>query len=582
MFKKFISYYKPHKKLFALDMLASLLVSLIGLCYPMITRKMLNEWVPNHLDLLVYFGLLLLLLYFIRMCLKFFIQYYGHIIGVKMQAQMRSDLFRKLQKLPYTFYDNHETGKIMTRMINDLQDVSELAHHGPENIFICGIMIIGSFIYLCTINVVLTLIVFICVPFLCLISFFMRRKMKEAFTESRKSVAVINAALESSISGIRVTKAFTNDEKELEKFENGNSMYVEARRKSYKAMGQFGSSTSFVTDVFNVFILVAGGFAIRYWGLALADYTAFIISISLFISPVQTLIAFMEQLQDGTTGFRRFMEIMAEEEEFDDPANPNLVVSAGAIEFKNVNFQYNEQKEILKNINLKIQPGKKLALVGPSGGGKTTICHLIPNFYRISEGEILIDGQNINNVRLDSLRKNIGIVQQDVFLFNGTIRENILYGRLDATEDEIIDAAKKANIHDYVMTLPDGYETQIGERGVKLSGGQKQRLSIARVFLKNPAILILDEATSALDNTTEILIQSALDELCKGRTTLIVAHRLSTIKTADEIIVIANGIIKEQGTHEELIDLDGIYAKLYSLQFRESNIKFLNQELLES
>ncbi|MBQ6816803.1 MAG: ABC transporter ATP-binding protein [Bacilli bacterium] len=582
MFKKFISYYKPHKKLFALDMLASLLVSLIGLCYPMITRKMLNEWVPNHLDLLVYFGLLLLLLYFIRMCLKFFIQYYGHIIGVKMQAQMRSDLFRKLQKLPYTFYDNHETGKIMTRMINDLQDVSELAHHGPENIFICGIMIIGSFIYLCTINVVLTLIVFICVPFLCLISFFMRRKMKEAFTESRKSVAVINAALESSISGIRVTKAFTNDEKELEKFENGNCMYVEARRKSYKAMGQFGSSTSFVTDVFNVFILVAGGFAIRYWGLALADYTAFIISISLFISPVQTLIAFMEQLQDGTTGFRRFMEIMAEEEEFDDPANPNLVVSAGAIEFKNVSFQYNEQKEILKNINLKIQPGKKLALVGPSGGGKTTICHLIPNFYRISEGEILIDGQKINNVRLDSLRKNIGIVQQDVFLFNGTIRENILYGRLDATEEEIIDAAKKANIHDYVMTLPDVYETQIGERGVKLSGGQKQRLSIARVFLKNPAILILDEATSALDNTTEILIQSALDELCKGRTTLIVAHRLSTIKTADEIIVIANGIIKEQGTHEELIDLDGIYAKLYSLQFRESNIKFLNQELLES
>ena len=582
MFKKFISYYRPHKKLFALDMLASLLVSLIGLCYPMITRKMLNEWVPNHLDLLVYFGLLLLLLYFIRMCLKFFIQYYGHIIGVKMQAQMRSDLFRKLQKLPYTFYDNHETGKIMTRMINDLQDVSELAHHGPENIFICGIMIIGSFIYLCTINVVLTLIVFICVPFLCLISFFMRRKMKEAFTESRKSVAVINAALESSISGIRVTKAFTNDEKELEKFENGNKMYVEARRKSYKAMGQFGSSTSFVTDVFNVFILVAGGFAIRYWGLALADYTAFIISISLFISPVQTLIAFMEQLQDGTTGFRRFMEIMAEEEEFDDPTNPNLVVSAGAIEFKNVNFQYNEQKEILKNINLKIQPGKKLALVGPSGGGKTTICHLIPNFYRINEGEILIDGQNINSVRLDSLRKNIGIVQQDVFLFNGTIRENILYGRLDATEEEIIDAAKKANIHDYVMTLPDGYETQIGERGVKLSGGQKQRLSIARVFLKNPAILILDEATSALDNTTEILIQSALDELCKGRTTLIVAHRLSTIKTADEIIVIANGIIKEQGTHDELIDLDGIYAKLYNLQFRESNIKFLNQELLES
>ncbi len=583
MFKKFISYYKPHKLLFTLDMLASLVVSLIGLCYPIITRKMLEEWIPtNNIDKLTIFGAILLVLYMARLGLKFFIQYYGHVIGVKMQAQMRTDLFKKLQKLPYTFYDNHETGKIMTRMINDLQDVSELAHHGPENIFICGIMIIGSFIYLCTINVSLTMIVFTCVPFLCVVSFFLRKKMNHAFTESRKSVAVINAALESSISGIRVTKAFTNDEKELEKFTIGNTMYVEARRKSYKAMGQFGSSTSFITDVFNVFILVAGGIAISNFKLDLPEYTAFVISISLFISPVSTLIAFVEQLQEGITGFRRFLEIMNEEEEFEKPDALPLVVKEGKIEFINVNFQYNDSKEILHDINLSIKPGKKLALVGPSGGGKTTICHLIPNFYRINDGQILIDGQNINDVTLNSLRQNIGIVQQDVFLFNGTIGENIIYGRLDASMQEVYDAAKKANIHEYIMSLPNGYDTQIGERGVKLSGGQKQRLSIARVFLKNPSILILDEATSALDNTTEILIQSALDELCKGRTTLVVAHRLSTIKTADEIIVIANGNIKEQGTHEELIELDGIYAKLYNLQFRESNIKFLNQELMES
>ena len=583
MFKKFVSYYKPHKLLFSLDMIASLLVSLIGLCYPIITRKMLNEWIfDEKLNKLVTFGFVLLGLYTVRLCLKFFIQYYGHVIGVKMQAQMRIDLFKKLQKLPYSFYDNHETGKIMTRMTNDLMDVSELAHHGPENIFICGIMIIGSFIYLCTINVGLTLIVFICVPILCLISYFLRKKMNEAFTESRKSVAVINAAIESSISGIRVTKAFTNDQKELEKFDNGNQMYVNARKKSYKAMGQFGSSTAFVTDIFNVFILVAGGFAIRYWNLALADYTAFVISIGLFISPVSTLIAFVEQLQEGITGFRRFLEIMNEKEEYESPDAYPIEITEGSIEFKNVSFQYDESKGILHNINLSIKPGKKLALVGPSGGGKTTICHLIPNFYRINEGEILIDGQNINEVTLDSLRKNIGIVQQDVFLFNGSIKENILYGRLDATMEEVYEAARNANIHEYIMSLPEGYDTQIGERGVKLSGGQKQRLSIARVFLKNPAILILDEATSALDNTTEILIQGALDELCKGRTTLVVAHRLSTIKTADEIIVIAGGIIKEQGTHEELIDLDGIYAKLYSLQFRDSNIQFLNQELIES
>ena len=580
MLKRFISYYGPHKKSFTLDMLASLLVSIIGLLYPMITRKMMNEWIPGkNLRMLVTFGIVLFIMYVIRMLLRFFIQYYGHIIGVRMQAAMRSDMFRKLQKLPYSYYDNHETGKIMSRMTNDLMQVSELAHHGPENIFICGIMVVGSFIYLCTIDWFLTLIIFACVPFLVLISVILRKRMRDAFTDSRKSVAEINARLESSISGIRVTKAFTNSEKEEEKFEIGNKMFVEARGRAYKAMGQFHSSTSFVTDVFNVFILVAGGFFLAYTDLNPGDYTAFIVSIGLFISPVQTLIAFMEQLQDGTTGFRRFLEIIDEEEEKDIEGANELVVSRGVIEFKNVSFSYNDSKEVLNNINLHVDAGKKLALVGPSGGGKTTICHLIPRFYPISNGDILIDGQSINSVTMESLRNNIGIVQQDVFLFNGSIYENILYGRLDATLEEVYEAARRANIHEYIMSLPDGYDTQIGERGVKLSGGQKQRLSIARVFLKNPAILILDEATSALDNTTEILIQAALDELCKGRTTLVVAHRLSTIKNADEIVVISNGLIKEQGSHDKLVESGGIYASLYSLQFRTGDTTYLSHEL---
>ena len=580
MLKRFISYYGPHKKLFTLDMLASLLVSIIGLLYPMITRKMMNEWIPDkNLQMLVTFGIVLFIMYVVRMLLRFFIQYYGHIIGVRMQAAMRSDMFRKLQKLPYSYYDNHETGKIMSRMTNDLMQVSELAHHGPENIFICGIMVVGSFIYLCTIDWGLTLIIFACVPFLVLISVILRKKMRDAFTDSRKSVAEINARLESSISGIRVTKAFTNSAKEEEKFEVGNKMFVEARGRAYKAMGQFHSSTSFVTDVFNVFILVAGGFFLAYTDLNPGDYTAFIVSIGLFISPVQTLIAFMEQLQDGTTGFKRFLEIIDEEEEKDVENATSLVVSKGVIEFRNVTFSYNDSKEVLNNINLHVDAGKKLALVGPSGGGKTTICHLIPRFYPISSGDILIDGQSINSVTMESLRNNIGIVQQDVFLFNGSIYENILYGRLDATLEEVYEAARRANIHEYIMSLPDRYDTQIGERGVKLSGGQKQRLSIARVFLKNPAILILDEATSALDNTTEILIQAALDELCKGRTTLVVAHRLSTIKNADEIVVISNGSIKEQGSHNELVESNGIYANLSSLQFRTGDTTYLSHEL---
>lgn len=572
MLKRFIQYYAPHKTMFALDMLASFLISLIGMCYPIITREMLNNFIPNEqVKMIIICGSGLLILYFIRMLLRYFVQYYGHVIGVKMQSAMRSDMFNKLQTLPFSYYDEHETGKIMSRMTNDLQDVSELAHHGPENLFISGVMIIGSFIYLCTINWMLTIIIFACIPFLLIISTTMRKKMNQAFMESRKSVAVINASLESSISGIRVTKAFTNSQKEINKFEVGNNDFVNARKKSYKAMGQFHSSTSFITDIFNVVVLIAGGLFLYAEKINFADYSTFIVSINIFISPVTTLIGFMEQFQNGLTGFQRFLEIMDETPEMENPDAVSLDNVRGEIEFKDVVFKYDDSKEVLNGINLKIYPGEKLALVGSSGGGKTTICHLIPNFYKIQQGEILIDGENINNFTFESLRRQIGIVQQDVFLFNGTIMENILYGRLNATYEEVVDAAKKANIHDYIMSLPDKYDTQIGERGVKLSGGQKQRLSIARVFLKNPSILILDEATSALDNTTEILIQEALDNLCVGRTTIVVAHRLSTVKNANEIAVIDHGNVIEKGTHQELMAEKGIYSQLYSLQFRKDD-----------
>lgn len=575
MLKRFISYYKPHKLVFALDMLSSLGVSLIGIVYPMVTRTMLNDLIPNRsYRMIVIFGMTLLLLYAVKMMLNYFIQYVGHVMGVKMQAQMRRDMFEHLEKLPYSFYDTHETGKIMSRMTNDLMDISELAHHGPENIIISTISIVASFIYLSTIDIYLTLIIFCAVPFLLLIAMLLKNKMHKAFSDSRKSVAVINAALESSISGIRVTKAFTNADKEGEKFEEGNKSFVEARSDAYNAMGQFHSGTTFVTDVFNVIVLIAGGLFLYNGKISFGDYSAFVVSINMFISPVMTLINFMEQYQNGVTGFERFIEILDEEPETDSTNAVDIGDVKGHIELKDVSYAYTttedgeEEKEVIDHLSLDIKQGETFALVGPSGGGKTTICHLIPHFYNVKKGTILIDGKDIHDVTMESLRRNIGIVQQDIYLFNASIKENILYGRLDATDEEVVEAAKRANIHDYIMTLEDGYNTVIGERGVRLSGGQKQRLSIARVFLKNPPILILDEATSALDNTTEILIQKSLDDLCKGRTTLVVAHRLSTIKNADEIAVIAEGRIVEQGSHEELMAKGGMYSDLYKLQFR--------------
>lgn len=571
MLKRFLSYYKPHKVTFALDMLASLLMSVIAIFYPMITRKMLNELIPEerYREIVIY-GVGLLVVYLLRMGLSYFVQYQGHMMGVKMQEKMRSDLFSHIEKLPFSFFDNNETGKIMTRMTSDLFDVVELAHHGPENVIITSVSIIISFSYLMSINVPLSLILLACVPLLMIISSVLRKRMRDAFKRRRESNAVINAALESSISGIRVTKAFTNHDKEIEKFSKGNVEFVENSRMAYKAMGQFHSSTTFITDIFNVVLLIAGGFflfngEIKEFG----DYSAFIVSINLFINPVNTLIRFMESFQNGVTGFERFIEILDTPIEADKAEAVDMPKAEGNIEFKNVTYGYGDGDNVLKNVSLKIEKGKTYALVGPSGGGKTTICHLIPHFYDIREGQILIDGVDINNITRDSLRKNIGIVQQDVYLFNSSIKENILYGRLDATDQEVVEAAKRANIHEYVMSLPNGYDTVIGERGVKLSGGQKQRLSIARVFLKNPPILILDEATSALDNATEIMIQQSLDELCKGRTTLVVAHRLSTIKNADQIAVVSAGQICECGTHQALIEQNGLYAMLHKQQFRE-------------
>lgn len=571
MLKRFISYYKPHRKLFALDMLASLIIAIIGMIYPIVTRLVFKTYVPeNNVKMIIICGVVLFVIYFIRMLLKFFVQYYGHIIGVKMQAKMRKDLFEHLEELPYSYYDEHETGKIMSRLTNDLVDVSELAHHGPENFFICGIMVIGSFIYLCTINWILSLIIFACVPLLVVISIILRKRMTDAFSETRKDVAKINAQVESSITGIRVTKAFTNSEKEIEKFQKSNNSYIKSRSKAYKAMGLFHSTTSFAVDLFYVVCIISGSlFAINSI-IDLSDYLTFVVSVSLFISPLQTLINFVEQYQNGVTGFKRFIEIMEEKPEFTNQNALENIDIKGEIEFKNVSFNYRSSDQVLNNISFKINKGEKIALVGESGGGKTTICHLIPNFYQVSEGEVLVDNININNISFKALRRAIGIVQQDVFLFNGTIKENILYGKLDATDEEVIEASKRANIYDYIMSLPNGFDSEIGERGVRLSGGQKQRISIARVFLKNPSILILDEATSALDNTTEIMIQNALNELAKGRTTLIVAHRLSTIKNADRILVINHGEIVESGSHKELLDNEGIYSKLYNQQFNDS------------
>lgn len=570
MLKEFIKYYKPYKLLFISDMLASLLISLSAMVYPIITRNMLNDFIPNSkYNLIIKFGIILLVIYIIRALLKYFVQFYGHVMGVRIQSDMRKELFRKIQRLPYSYFDNHETGAIMSNLTNDIFEISELAHHGPENVIMCTLMIILSFIYLATINLNLTLIIFASVPFLFFISMKLRKKMREASRISKQAMSGINAGISSSISGIRVTKAFNNSELEMKKFDGYNKDFIEARKLHFKSFATFNSSTSFITDFFNVICLISGGIFLYKGLITFGDYSTFIVSINLFITPVTTLVQFSEQLEEGIAGFEKFERVMVEKEEYDSPNAKDYKDLNGDIEFKNVCFKY-DSNEVLDDISFKVKKGQTVALVGESGGGKTTICHLLPRFYNIDSGSIEIDNKNISDITMDCLRKNIGIVQQDVFLFSGTFKENIAYGNLEASMDEIIEASKKANIYDYIMSLPHGFDTQIGERGVRLSGGQKQRLSIARVFLKNPPILLLDEATSALDNTTEIMIQEALDTLKEGRTTIVVAHRLSTIKNADNILVIEHGKVKESGNHEELMNIEnGTYKELYMSQFRD-------------
>lgn len=574
MIKKFISYYKPHKKLFIWDMICAFLVAICDLFYPIIAGNMIDDYIPNKkLKLLLTWGLALFIIYIIKAGLNWFIQYYGHVVGVRMQADMRKDVFRKLQKLPFSYFDENKTGTIMSRIINDLMDISELAHHGPEDLFISVISLLGAFIILCTINIPLTLIIFITLPFIVIFSVKMRKSMSRAFTETREEIAEVNASLENSIAGIKVSRSYTSSSHEENKFEYHNDNFKKARSRAYKVMGYFFSGMGLFTDLLYLIVLVAGGLFCYYQIITVGEFAKYVLFITMFLNPIKRLVQFYEQLQNGMTGFERFQEIMSVSEEQEKENAVNLKNVKGNIEFRNVCFSYTDSNEdndlIINNLDLDIKSGKTVAIVGPSGGGKTTLCHLIPRFYEINSGSILIDGVDIRDVSRESLRKNIGMVAQDVFLFTGTIKENIAYGNLDATDEEIIEAAKKANIHEAIMQMENGYDTYIGERGVKLSGGQKQRVSIARVFLKNPAILILDEATSALDNATEMLIQQSLEELSKGRTCIVVAHRLSTIKNADEIIVLDDEGIKERGTHQDLLDKGGIYSELYKYQFRK-------------
>ncbi|WP_315078740.1 ABC transporter ATP-binding protein [uncultured Clostridium sp.] len=565
MLKKFISFYKPYKKLFFMDLIAAFIAALCDLVYPMMTRTLVNDSIPNkNIRLIAVFAVTLLIIFLIKALCGYFMQYWGHVVGVRMQGDMRRDVFNHLQKLPNKYFDNNKTGDIMSRIINDLMEISELAHHGPEDIFISIVMLTGSFIILCTINISLTLLIFAFIPFIVLFTMYQRKKMNKAFLDTKVKTGAINASLENSISGISISKAFVSHETEQEKFEKGNKKFIFAREKAYKVMAEYFSGAGFGIDILNYVGLIGGGLFTFKGVIDIGDFMAYMLYIRLFTDPIKKLINFMEQFQNGITGFQRYMEIMNEDQEKNKKDAIELHHVKGDIEFKNVSFSY-EGEKVLDDFSIDIESGKMLALVGHSGGGKTTICNLIPRFYDVMDGDILIDGKSIYNVTLDSLRENIGIVQQEVFLFTGTIRDNILYGKTNASEEEIIKAAKMANIHEFIESLPERYDTYIGERGVKLSGGQKQRISIARVFLKNPSILILDEATSALDNTTEHIIQESLKKLCEGRTTIVVAHRLSTIQNADEIVVIGNKGIIEKGSHNKLMKLNGEYSKLQKI-----------------
>lgn len=570
MLKKFISYYKPHMRLLIIDLICASAVAGLDLVFPMFTRQFINDYIPNgKIDIIIKLSLLIVLLYIVRLICQFVMQYWGHIMGTRIEYDMRMDLFSHIQKLPFKFFDNNKTGQIMSRLVGDLREIGETAHHGPEDLFIATIMLIGSFVLLLRINVMLTLIVFSFVLVLIIYAISMRKAMASAFRNVRNKHADINAQLENSISGIRLSKSFANEYYEYSKFEQNSSAYKKSWNRAYMIMGFFSSGTHFLADLLNVIVISIGGIFKFYGLIDMGGLLAYLLYMTFMIRPIRRLIQFTQQFQSGIAGFQRFYELIEVEPEIVDKVDAiELDRVSGGIRFENVSFKYNEDEElILKDFNLDITKGKTIALVGPSGVGKTTISNLIPRFYDVSSGQVFIDDTGIRDVKLNDLRKNIGFVNQDVFIFWGSIKENIRYGNPNATNEEIIDSAKKANIHEFIMSLKEGYDTIVGERGVKLSGGQKQRVAIARVFLKNPPILILDEATSSLDNVTELAIQKSIEEIAIGRTTIVVAHRLSTIKNADEIIVITDKGIKERGSHKELINKESLYRDLYEAQF---------------
>ena len=582
--KKFIHYYGPYKTVFFIDLLCAAIISLVDLAYPQIlrsaTKTLFTQDKAIILQALPWIAIGLFMMYVIQSFCKYYVSCQGHIMGAKMERDMRQELFEHYEELSFSYYSQNNSGQMMSKLVSDLFDISEFAHHGPENLFISLVKIVGSFIFLFLINKKLALPLIVLVILMFLFSFRQNQKMQRTFMENRKKIGDVNASLQDTLSGIRVVQSFTNEEIEKNKFQKSNHAFLVSKKDNYRCMGEFMSSNLFFQGMMYLVTLVYGGYLIANNEMSAADLAMYALYIGIFISPIQILVELMEMMQKGLSGFRRFLDVMETEPEIQDaPDAVELKDVKGRVCYEDVSFHYSDDETtVLSHVSIKIPAGKSVALVGPSGGGKTTICSLLPRFYDVTGGRVTVDGQDIRSLTLKSLRSQIGVVQQDVYLFSGSIRDNIAYGKPDATEEEIIEAAKCANIHDFIMELPDQYDTFVGERGARLSGGQKQRISIARVFLKNPPILILDEATSALDNESERWIQHSLEELSKNRTTITIAHRLSTIKNADEIIVITENGIAERGTHETLLEKNGIYAGYYNMMelFRAKQ-KFIKQ-----
>lgn len=569
--KKFIKYYKPYKAVFFIDLLCATIISAIDLAFPQLLRtltKTLFAGAPGKIiSALVPITIGLLVAYIIQTACRYYVTYAGHMMGARMERDMRKELFDQYEKLSFSYYDQNNSGQMMSKLVSDLFDISELAHHGPENLFISVIKIIGSFIFLFMINRMLAVPMLILVVLMLVFSYGQNKKMQETFMDNRRKIGDINSSLQDTLAGIRVVQSFANERIEQEKFNRSNENFLISKDANYRCMGSFMSGNAFFQGMMYLVTLVFGGFLIAHGRMEASDLAMYALYIGIFISPIQILVELTEMMQKGLSGFRRFLEVVETEPDIVDAADAKPLKNVkGNVCYEDVSFHYSDDDTpVLSHVSFEIPAGKSIALVGPSGSGKTTICSLLPRFYDVTEGRVTIDGNDVRKLTLESLRSQIGLVSQDVYLFGGSIKDNIAYGKPEATMDEIVDAAKKANIHDFIMELPDKYDTFVGERGTRLSGGQKQRISIARVFLKNPPVLILDEATSALDNESERFIQKSLEELAKDRTTITIAHRLSTIRNADEILVVADCGIAERGTHEELLALDGIYARYYDM-----------------